>query len=418
MSDCTRELEIGSITSPDNRKCPGPLFARLRNEAPVYWDPIAKLYVISRYDDVVYVGEHPELFSNNNEIMVGRQRSPVAGEIREKFAAHGFPELHTLVTADPPYHTRNRAVLDKIFTPSFVKSFEPRILAIVDSLIDGFAANGEVDFHMDFAVRLPMYIILDRLGLPREDLERIKRWSDVALLRSDPTLDPAAELALADEFIDMQNYLHGHMEECRQHPDNGLLSLIANAKDEAGTRLSNAEAVSIAFQVMVAGNETTTTVLMSLFKRLLDDPALMASVRADLAQVPGLIEETLRLDTPIPTFYRTAIGDATIGGVHIPQGSIVAISYYSANKDEERWSDALTVDPKRKGIRSHFGFGRGIHYCIGHLLAKAELRIAVSQLLTRLENIRLSSKHPDPSFLPHPFAFTLNGMHWEFDTAA
>ena len=417
---CTRAIEadVPSITSEATRRCPGPFYERLRYEAPVYLDPVAGCYVLSRYEDVAFVAKHPEMFSNQNDIMVGRQASPVADELRRRFVENGFPELHTLVTADPPYHTRNRAILDRIFTASFVKSFEPRIREICDDLIASFERRGSVDLYREFAIRLPMFIILDRLGLPREDWPRVKRWSDVALLRSDPALDPETELLLADEFIEMQNYLHGHMEVVRQAPDDSLLSLIANSIDADNVRLTDAEAVSLAFQVMVAGNETTTTVLMSTMKRLLDDDSLRKQVIETPDLISGVIEETLRLDTPIPSFYRTTLADVELSGVTIPKGSTVAISYFSANKDERQWQSPTVLDPKRAGIRNHFGFGRGAHYCIGHLLAKAELRIALIELLTRLPNVRLSPAHAEPAFLAHPFAYTLDGMHLTFDVGS
>lgn len=415
MPENSAPVDLGSITTPEARKNPAAFYRALRLEAPVYFDPVARCYVLSRYEDAVFVTSRPDLFSNNNDIMVGRAQSPVAEQVREKFAKSGFTELHTLVTADPPYHSRNRAIVDRIFTPSFVKEFEPRILELVDELIDQFASHGTVDFHQKFAIPLPMYIILDRLGLPREDLPRVRRWSDVALLRADPSLDSEAELVLADEFIEMQNYLHYHLERFRRQPADTLLSRIANAQDQDGVRLTDAEAVSISFQLMVAGNETTTTVLMSVLKRLLEDRRLLSVAKDDPGIIPSIVEETLRMDTPIPVFYRTTLTDVELHGISIAAGSLVAVSYLSANADERQWENASSFQPQRKGMRHHLGFGRGAHYCIGHLLAKAELRIALRRLLQRLPNLQFSPEHERPEFIAHPFAYMLDSMHLTFD---
>lgn len=403
-----------SIASREARSCPAAFYGKLREGQPVYLDPVVGCHVVTRFADIVFIGDHPELFSNNNEILVGRSHSPVADEVKRRFEQNGFPELHTLVTADPPDHTRYRSAVDRIFTPSFVKAFEPRIREIASELTDAFADRGSVDLLNEFAIPLPMYIILDRLGLPRADSARVKHWSDVSVARADPTMTPERELALTDSFIEMQNYLHGHLERCRVAPDDSLLSAIANLTDADGVPLRAGECVSIAFQVMVAGNETTTTVMLSALMRILTEPGLYAAASADPAILPGLIEEVLRMDTPVPVFYRTAKQNVTIGDVAIPAGGLIAISYIGANHDPRKWPDADRFDPCRKGGRQHLGFGRGPHFCIGHLLAKAELRIAIAMLLERLPGLALSSDHAVPAFADHPFVHSLDAMHLTF----
>jgi cytochrome P450 len=232
--------------------------------------------------------------------------------------------------------------------------------------------------------------------------------------RVDPTQSPERELELTDEFIEMQNYLHGHLERYRQHPAENLLSAIANAQSD-GEKLTFAEAVSIAHQLMVAGNETTTTVMLACLHEIMTRPGLRAKVLADFGILPGIIEETLRMHTPVPMFYRTVAEETELGGIAISRGSMVCLGYLGGNYDPDKWETPDSFQPGRPGVKQHLAFGRGAHYCIGHLVAKAELRIALELLLTRLTNLRLSDRHAPPAFVPHPFIHSLGPMYLQFD---
>lgn len=407
-------MTIGSITETAARKCPVEFTNKVRAESPAYLDPVLNCYIVTRYADVAFVCDNPQIFSNYNDILKGRGNPDVDNEAQRRFAERGFPEERSLNQVDPPEHSRHRGLVDKIFTPSLVKNFEPRVLKIVDDLIDRFIDKEEVDFHHEFAIPLPMYIILDFLGLPRDDAARVKRWSDVNVARKDPSQDAAVLLGFVDETIDMQNYLHSYLEKYRQQPNDTILSKIANATFGNGERLPDPEAITLSYQLMVAGNETTTTALMSAMFRLLGDRDLLAAVKASPELVTGLIEETLRMFSPVPTFYRTAMEDTCIGGVPVSKGSSVAISYIGANHDPEKWPEPDCFDPRRKGVRQHLAFGRGVHFCLGHLLAKAEMRIAINRLLDRLPKLQLSSQHKTPEFAPHPFVHSLDGLHLSF----
>jgi cytochrome P450 len=172
MANCPEFL--GSLTSSEARARPIQFLRRLQAEAPVYRDPITGFYIVTRKADLSYVAANPKIFSNENEILMGRGDSPVAAEVHRRFQEHGFPELHTLATADPPVHTKYRRLVDKAFTPKIVASLEPKINEIVDELIDSFVSEGKVELAWQFAHMLSLYVIIDQLGFDRKDWRRIR----------------------------------------------------------------------------------------------------------------------------------------------------------------------------------------------------------------------------------------------------
>jgi cytochrome P450 len=413
MASCP-VTDLGSLTSSEARTCPVQFLQRLQAQAPIYLDPVTGFYVLTRYADIAHVGDNPQIFSSQNEILMGRSNSPVADEVHRRFRENGFPEVHTLTTADPPQHTRFRRLVDKVFTPTYVKSLQPMVHAMVDELIDTFAGRGEVELAWDFAYLLPLYIIADQLGVGREDWRRIRYWSDIAVERADAALAPERELECTDAMIEMQQYLISYVRKYRQSPEDNLLSRLTHVEDN-GEKFQDGELMSIGHQLMVGGNETTANAILSVMNELLIDPALMARISADHSLIPALTEEVLRMHSPAPNFVRTVKQDCLIGGVPIPKGSTIVLSYMGANYDPAKFENPDKLDIDRKGLRLHLTFGRGLHYCIGHLLAKAEIRIAIEHLLTRLPDIHLSPKHPKPRYVEHAFIHAIDAMHLEFN---
>ena len=393
------DVNMGSYSSPEVQSCPFPFLTRLLEEAPVYRDPGTGMYIVSRYADINYVNSNPQLFSSRTPIMINRQNS-VTEEVARRYRERGWPEEHVLAFADPPEHTLHRALVDKVFTPSYVKKLEPYVLAMVDELIDGFIEAGEADIAAGFAVHLPMNVISDQLGVDRADYEKFKIWSTAWVDRNDPNCPPERELMLTDRMIDMQVYLAERARRYEAEPVDNLLSNLVHAEVE-GARLSMGQLLMIAQLLLVAGNETTTTGITSAMYLLLKDKALLDRVRTDPTRVPALIEETLRSHSPVPHQYRVAVQDIAIEGVVIPAGSIVQVSYLAGNYDKAQWDCPEKFDIDRKGVRNHLAFGRGIHFCVGNQLARMEMRVAIARLLERLKGIRLSEKHPEPQFMPH-----------------
>jgi len=404
--------DLGSYASPEVQQCPFPFLNRLLEEAPVYHDSGTGMYIVSRYDDISYINSHPEVFSSRTPIMINRQTS-VSDEVARRYRDRGWPEEHVLAFADPPEHNMHRALVDKVFTPSYVKKLEPYALGIVDDLIDGFIESGKTELGAGFAVHLPMYIISDQLGVAREDYEQFKLWSTAWVDRNDPNCPPDRELMLTDRMIDMQNYLAARAREYEANPSDNMLSRLVQA-DVDGERLTMGQLLMIAQLILVAGNETTTTGITNAMFMILSDPELQARVTADPKLVPLVIEEMLRAHAPVPHQYRFTTEETELAGVSIPKGSVVQISYLAGNYDKAKWECPEKIDIDRKGVRNHLAFGRGIHFCVGNQLARMEMRVAITRLLERLVDIRLSADHPAPEFVPHFQIHALGSLNVTF----
>lgn len=406
-------MEHCSFAQPEVQRCPFPLIARLHAEAPVYRDPMTGFLVISRYDDIVYVSQHPELFSNTTSVIIDRKDSPVAAEVARRYAERGFPAIHTLVTNDPPSHTGYRALVDKVFTASFVKNLEPHIAALCDELIDDFIGQGRVDLLREFAVKLPMYLITGQLGMPREDWQRFKHWSDISIEQINPTLAPERELQITDELIEMQQYIWRRAQEYERAPAETLLSKLVHVELD-GRRLTPRELIGIMHQLLVAGNETTTNAIATGVWMLLEKPEVRARLVADSKLIPNFVEEVLRLHAPSPHLYRQVLQDTEINGVPVAKDSILMLSYIAGNHDAEKFPQPEQIDLHRANGRQHLAFGRGIHFCIGNQLARAEMRVAFERLLSRLPQLRADEDFPPAQFAAIYHVRGLEALHVRF----
>lgn len=395
-----------SFADPAVQRCPFPLFARLQHEAPVYRDPATGFLVVTRYDDIVFVSQHPELFSNTTSVIIDRKDSPVAAEVARRYQERGFLPMHSLVTADPPVHTRYRALVDRVFTAAFVKTLEPHIAELADALIDGFAGAGQVDLLNEYAVKLPMYVISEQMGMPREDWKILKHWSDLTMEGIDPNLAPERDLEITEGLIQMQQYFWKRGQAYLDAPGDTLLSRLMHVEVD-GERLEPRAYVSIAHHLLIGGNETTSNAIAAGVWMLLDRPELRKRLAADASLMPAFVEEVLRMHAPSPHLYRQVLKPTRIGDVDVPKDSILMISYLAANYDETKFGNPECPMLDRPNGRQHLAFGRGIHFCIGNQLARAELRIAIERLLARLPGMRL-----DPSKSPPEFAalFHVHGL--------
>ncbi|WP_159979068.1 MULTISPECIES: cytochrome P450 [unclassified Novosphingobium] len=398
-----------SFADPAVQRCPFPFIEQLHAESPVYRDPITGFFVVTRYADVALVNADPALFSNKTTLLISKAHSPNAAEIERRFRENGFPRIHTLVSNDPPDHGRYRAVVDKVFAPSFVRSLEPGIVEIADALIDALPESGAADLLHEYSLKIPMFVICDQLGVPREMWRKFKAWSDAEIEMINPALDPVRELELADLLIEAQNYLYDRAREYQQQPANKLLSLVANSEVD-GRPIAPAEIVAIAEQLLVAGNETTTSAIAIALSKLIEDPELAQTLRGQPDKIGTYCEEILRLHAPSPHLYREVLADTEIGGVALPKGAIVQVSYLAANRDEAQFACPSKLDLDRKGAKNHLAFGRGIHFCIGNQLARTEMRIAVGRLLARVDGLAFDPEKPRPQFAALYHVHTLDSL--------
>jgi cytochrome P450 len=310
------------------------------------------------------------------------------GRIRLSRSRREGPEqllgrVDTMLSTEPPEHTRLRKLVSKAFTPRSIEELRPRIQQIVDELLDS-VDRAEFDLVQTLAWPLPVIVIADMLGIPREDRERFKHWSDamIATLGGDYSL--LAEARRSNE--ELVEYVSAIMDDRRRHPRADLISRLVAAEDE-GSVLSEDEILGTVALLLVAGNETTTHLITGGMLALFRHPEELERLRSEPALMPSAVEEFLRFCGPVHTTRRLALADAEIGGVRIQRGDIIIAVLAAANRDPAKYADPDRLDVARNPSDS-VAFGDGIHFCLGAPLARAEAQIAFSSLLQRYPVIR------------------------------
>ncbi|UZW57240.1 cytochrome P450 [Sphingobium sp. JS3065] len=411
----TVELEGCPITftNPETRRCPFPAYHKLREEQPVYKDPVSGNYILTRYRDVRKAAMDTKVLSCKTGVIQTRA-SAISDQINKMFEEQGFLPMDTLVTNDPPEHRTYRTLVDKAFTRDKVQSLEPQIEKAVKEMIDGFIEKDEIDFFDEFAMRLPLAVFTEILGVTDRDLDKFKRWNDMSLETSNPALSPERELELVPAVIELQQYLAKNVERVRAAPDDSLLSTLVHAEVN-GRTLNMRELISILWLLFLAGGETTANAIAGGMAILIERPELIDEIRSDPKKLDAFIEETLRIKTPATTMFRRATADLEIGGVHIPAGSLIETRYGAANLDPEIFPEPETVDLERENARSHLTFGSGIHLCIGNQLAREEMRASFRQLVERMHNFRTTRGEQSYSYTSTYVAYGLTELWMTFD---
>lgn len=401
-----------SFSDPEVQGCPFDAYDKLRQECPVYHDPVTGHYVLTRYADVRQVLVDHRRFSNNANIL-GRRQNEATAKVAQMLEERGWPLRDSIQLLDEPEHRAKRSLIDKAFSHWSIQGVTPYIEKTVHDLIDSVIARGECEFVSEFAVHLTMRVIANQLGVKHEDDEQFDRdaaklrfWSDCAMEMISPSIPPARELELMEHIIDMQHFSVANIRRLIEEPDDSLLSnLISVVRDEHGEP-DIPELIILMRTVLVAGSETTRFTLAAGIKTLIDQPELQDKLRGDPALIEPFVEEVLRLRSPVQTLFRRVKEDVVLEGVAIPAGSRVEVRYGAANRDPEEFKEATELDLERKG-RQHLAFGIGIHSCVGMQLARAELRIGFRLLLERLANLRMQDV---PDALAYVSIYTSYGI--------
>jgi cytochrome P450 len=383
----------GNPFAPEVLSDPWAFYARCHQAAPAFQLPGTPITYVTGYDAVVDALGRPEVFSNSfgTDLAGARSQDPEVTAILET----GWPAVDTMLTADPPVHTRYRKLVNLAFSMKKVEALEGRIREIAVSLIEGMqakAAGGEtVDFVADFAIPLPVAVIASEIGMQGStDVATVKRWSDAFADRLGQMIPRERELECAREVVEFQRHAKTLIDARRASPTGDLLSDLVHASVDGETPLNDAEIMSILQQLMVAGNETTTSTLAGGLLMLIENLAAMAEVRADRTLIPNMVEEMLRLETPTSGMWRVVKADSMVGGVEAKAGTMLMLRFAAANRDPAKYEDPDAFVPGRKNARTHLAFGRGIHMCVGNMLSRKELAVAFEELLARLDGFALA----------------------------
>jgi cytochrome P450 len=387
-----------------DRDNPFPLFEQVRALGPVH-----RVTLADGHEAWLVVGYTEARAALNDKRLSKDMHAALSAD--GNVVAEGLPgpdfARHMLVV-DPPDHTRLRRLVAAAFSVRRIEALQPRVESIVTGLLDDIAAQGPdatVDLVAAFAFPLPFTVICELLGVPSGEREPFGRALTV-LLAPYATPDEYARAKQASDTVVAM--LHAFVVEKQRAPDDALISALIEARD-GDERLDQRELLSTIFQLIVAGHDTTTSLIGNSVVALLRHPEQLTRLRAEPARIPGALEELLRYDAPVPhSTFRYAVEPIEIGGVTIPAGAQVIINLASANRDATVYSDSETLDIDRADVR-HLGFGHGIHFCLGAPLARMEAHIALDALIHRFPELRLAVP-PEQLHWGHGDGLVLRGL--------
>jgi cytochrome P450 len=377
-------LSLFQLLDPAVHADPYPFYRRLREQAPVMWDPFMHTWVVTRYEDVMTV---------LHRFSADRTPDP------KKMEALGLPSLgpvadvmaRQMLFLDAPAHTRLRKLCSSAFTPRRVEAMEEEIRDIAGRLIGDCAERGEMDVIADFAEPFPAIVTAGLLGVPLDDHRQLKAWSATfAEMLGNFQHNPDRIHDVLRCVADMTGYFRDAIREQEKRPREGLIRSLMDAEVD-GSRLSEDEVIANTIVTMVGGQETTTNLIGNGLLTLIRMPEKMRQLREQPEIIASAVEELLRFETPSQHTARICPADTVMGGKLIRKGEAVMAVMAAGNRDPERFADPDELDLTRPDNR-HLAFGWAAHFCFGAALARMEARIAFSALLGRLEDIRVISE--------------------------
>ncbi|MEM8975755.1 MAG: cytochrome P450 [Pseudomonadota bacterium] len=383
-------IEFLDPTTPDFVANPYPTFAYFRDNKPVHWSPAVRAWVVTRYDDVRAVMLDQKLLSDTVTPFYQAQSEETQSKIEILFRYLG----NWLVFKDPPDHARIRRLASRVFINDTLQKVRPSVEGIVAHLMDGLEGQKEVDLVKQFSGPLPAYVIMDMLGIPRDQLANVKFWSDeislfIAASKNTPDKYDRARAGVEAMAAMLQELI----DEQRRSPKDNVLGMLVRARDDEDGRLSDDELIATSILFLFAGHETTTNLISMSTLHMLEDPEQRDQfVALDGAEpIAVAIEEFLRFDGPTPSMARLAATDYTLGDVTFEAGQRVYAMLGSANRDPTVFDTPDKLNIARSPNR-HVTFGYGAHFCLGAPLARMEAGIALPALHKRYPKMTMADE--------------------------
>jgi cytochrome P450 len=363
VADPVDPRDAGFFTRPDYYD----VLATLRAEDPVH-ECGPGFWALTRYEDIRNLSRDPAHFCSGRGALVN-------DPIRSGGTTMQAPSI---LHMDPPDHAVFRKLVNRQFTPRALAELEGSMRKSACRLLEAVDASGQIDFVAELAAPFPLIVIAELLGIDEADREDFRRWSDAAI--ESPDLPPEETMAALGE---LSEFIVEHIRAKRERPGPDLVSLLVGSEVD-GEPLSKEELFMFLLTLLVAGNETTRTLLSGSATVLWEHPDQRAALAEDPAMLPGAMEECLRWVTPVHAFCRTATEDAVISGTQVRTGDYLCMLYASANRDERVFGpDAAVFDVRRQTVPVHLAFGFGEHVCLGASLARLEAKIFYEELLAR-----------------------------------
>jgi cytochrome P450 len=387
-------------------------FAQMRQDHPLWQQPgldgETLIWFVTGYDEAEMILRDDKRFTRDFRAIMPPER---LAQLPQD-PVFSLVDNH-LLNKDGADHRRLRALVSKAFTPRMIGQMRPRIQAIADELLDQIAAQGEADLVETYAFPLPIIVIAELLGIPAVDRDKFRTWSDAVVT---PALTPAAQAEFMTHLQAFVAYLRQLFEQRRQTPQPDLISALLQA-EEAGDRLSEEELFSMVILLIIAGHETTVSLIGNATLALLQHPEKMVQLRHNPDQMATSVEEFLRYDGPVErAMSRWATEEVEINGRILQPGDPIIVIIGAANRDPAHFEDPDRLDIERNPTR-HLAFGRGSHYCLGASLARLEGEIALNTLLRRLPNLRLAVEPEELNWRLIPLFHSLGALpvSWDID---
>ena len=414
-------LDDINLLNADLQNCPYHAYEKLRDEAPVWQDPLTGFYVITRFEDLRGILLDTEAYVNGMRGGQGGGRGRIDPERAERmlklYQEEGWVPAPTLAGRDDPNHKQMRAMFNEAFRPKKINAMDPFVEETAYKLIDAFIDQGRCDWVKQFAVPLPLIIIGRQMGVPEEDIWQIKAWTDAWVQRLGMMQTEAEEKWSVEMEIEAQHYFQPIFERLRREPDDTLLSdLVNRVIPEWGRPLNDNELhAEMMADTFVGGSETSTNAIGYGVKLLIENPDAWAMLKADPDKhLRTFCEEVLRLEGPVQGLFRTAAKDIELHGVTIPAGAMLNIRYAAANRDEREFECPEQLDLKRDKPGRHLAFGSGIHHCLGAPLARREMYWSFKALVDRVDELWFAPGENDFTIAPNFALRALKELHIEF----
>jgi len=370
------------------------------DEAPVFYAPAIDYYVVTRYDDIESVFLDPDRYSAAAAQLPLVALEPEATEI---LLAGGHKPQPSMVSLDPPAHTRLRRPTSRAFTPRRVDDMKPRVRETLAALLDAVDPRAPFDLVQTLTFPLPATVIFSFMGVPEEDYAQLKEWCGHRATLAFGRPPAAEQVEHATSMAAYRAYLRELVARKADDRADDFASAMLAIHDEDPDALSQEEIASILFSLSFAGHETTNYLIGNVVRRLLEEPARWDEVVADPSLIPGAVEETLRFDTSVPAWRRVTKRAVTLGGVDIPEGSKLFLWLAASGRDASVFPEPDVFDPRRPNAKRNLAFGKGIHFCIGSALGRLEAQLGLEELTRRFPRLRLVEDqeltfHPNISF--------------------
>jgi len=380
-------------------------FRWLRKNDPIHWDEKNQLFVISKYDDLVYISKNAQIFCS------GEGTRP------------NMPTKLSIVDMDEPRHGQLRKLINKGFSPRMVSKLEVYFRDMTRKAVDRIAKTGRCDFVMAVSVPLPLELIAELIGIDKKDRDRFHVWSDDMIASDGFYHDPKIMQRATEAFSEYVTYLHDAIEERKKMPRDDLMSILVHAKEggllgqdnnhkanarekvaEQDLEMAGDEMLMFLVTLMIAGNETTRNAISGGISALIENPAERQKLVDDPSLIPLAADEIVRYVSPVLNFQRTATQDTELRGKKIKKGQKVLLCYPSANRDEDVFKDPDRFIADRDP-NPHIGFGIGNHFCLGANLARMEIRVVLEEVLKRIPDLEYTDGPPKmhPSTLVRSF---------------